>query len=421
MPPHSQLDIPSLLHRIPLFSELSEADIQLVARYTRDRHIARGEMLFQRGDQPHGFYFVVSGQVKLAFSSSQGTEKVVEIIGPMQSFGEAVMFMNHPYPVFAEALTDTVLVHVGQQVVTDLIDQDSTFAHKLLAGMAIRLHGLIQDVETYSLRSSTQRVIGYLLQVADSDVPSEIAPLVEAINHHMQRLSAMLAARRRFLADAAHQIRTPLAVLTTQAEYGLRQTDPEEMLETFASLLRSTRAARRLANQMLTLSHAEAVNGVIGERAPFDLAGLVKEVAMELAPLALKRNIDLAYEGIGHALTLEGNAPMLREMVSNLIDNAIRYSPPDSAVTVAVAAFDDQAVVSVCDQGPGIPAAERERVFHRFYRILGPGDSEGSGLGLAIVREIALAHGGQVSLRDGDGGRGLCVEVELPLGSTPTS
>lgn len=252
-------------------------------------------------------------------------------------------------------------------------------------------------------------------------VPSEVAPLVDAINHHMERLSAMLAARRRFLADAAHQIRTPLAVLTTQAEYGLRQTDPEEMLETFASLLRSTRAARRLANQMLTLSRAEAVNGVIGERAPFDLAGLVKEVAMELAPLALNRDIDLAYEGIGHALTMDGNAPMLREMVSNLVDNAIRYSPPDSAVTVAVAAFDGQAVVSVCDQGPGIPEAERERVFHRFYRILGRGDSEGSGLGLAIVREIALAHGGRVGLRDGAGERGLCVEVELPLGGAPAA
>ena len=250
-------------------------------------------------------------------------------------------------------------------------------------------------------------------------VPSEIAPLIDAINHHMERLSAMLAARRRFLADAAHQIRTPLAVLTTQAEYGLRQTDPEEMLETFASLLRSTRAARRLANQMLTLSRAEAVNGVIGERATLDLAGLVKDVAMELAPLALKRDIDLAYEGIGHALNIQGNAPMLREMVSNLIDNAIRYSPPDSAVTVAVATFGEDAVVSVCDQGPGIPAAERERVFQRFYRILGQGDSEGSGLGLAIVREIALAHGGRVTLRDGEGGRGLCVEVELPLGSTP--
>ncbi len=175
MPNTTPLDIPSLLRRIPLFSELSEADIQLVARYTRERQVARGEVLFQRGDLPHGFYFVVSGQVKLAFSSSQGTEKVVEIIGPMQSFGEAVMFMNHPYPVFAEALSETVLVHVGQAVVSELIDQDSTFARKLLAGMAIRLHGLIQDVETYSLRSSTQRVICYLLQVADNDAPCEIA------------------------------------------------------------------------------------------------------------------------------------------------------------------------------------------------------------------------------------------------------
>ena len=175
MPNTTPLDIPSLLRRIPLFSELSEADIQLVARYTRERQVTRGEVLFQRGDLPHGFYFVVSGQVKLAFSSSQGTEKVVEIIGPMQSFGEAVMFMNHPYPVFAEALSETVLVHVGQAVVSELIDQDSTFARKLLAGMAIRLHGLIQDVETYSLRSSTQRVIGYLLQVADNDAPCEIA------------------------------------------------------------------------------------------------------------------------------------------------------------------------------------------------------------------------------------------------------
>ncbi len=175
MPNTSPLDIPALLRRIPLFSELSEEDIQLVTRYTRERQVARGEVLFQRGDLPHGFYFVVSGQVKLAFSSSQGTEKVVEIVGPMQSFGEAVMFMNHPYPVFAEALSETVLVHVGQAVVSELIDQDSTFARKLLAGMAIRLHGLIQDVETYSLRSSTQRVIGYLLQVADNDAPCEIA------------------------------------------------------------------------------------------------------------------------------------------------------------------------------------------------------------------------------------------------------
>lgn len=255
-----------------------------------------------------------------------------------------------------------------------------------------------------------------LTPVPAGNVPSEVGPLIDAINHHMERLSAMLAARRRFLADAAHQIRTPLAVLTTQAEYGLRQHDPEEMLRTFASLLRSTRAARRLANQMLTMSRAEAANGLIQERTRFDLNALVKDVAMELVPLALKKGMDLAFEGPAQPLTMQGNASMLRELVANLIDNAIRYSPAESAITVAVAAWENQAVISVTDQGPGIPEAERDKVFGRFYRILGQGDSDGSGLGLAIVREICEAHGGTVMLKDGEGGRGLCVEVELPRG-----
>jgi len=165
--PIATRDIPDLLRQVPLFGELSEADIDRVSRYTREKRLAKGELLFQRGDPAHGFYFVVTGQVKLAFSSAQGNEKVVEIIGPRQSFGEAVMFMNRPYPVFAEALVDSQLLHIGQNVVSELIDQDSSFARKLLAGLAIRLHSMVRDVETYSLRSSTQRVIGYLLQQSD--------------------------------------------------------------------------------------------------------------------------------------------------------------------------------------------------------------------------------------------------------------
>ena len=167
--PINPVDIPSLLRQVPFFGELSDEDIERVARFTRERHLEKGEVLFQRGDQAHGFYFVVSGQIKLAVSSAQGNEKVVEIVGPMQSFGEAVMLMTRPYPVFAEALAATQLLHVGQNVVSDLIDQDSAFARKLLAGMAIRLHTMVQDVETYSLRSSTQRVIGYLLQQAEPE------------------------------------------------------------------------------------------------------------------------------------------------------------------------------------------------------------------------------------------------------------
>jgi CRP/FNR family transcriptional regulator, dissimilatory nitrate respiration regulator len=160
-------DVSTLLGQVPIFSELSAEEIDHVGRYTRERKLDKGELLFQRGDPPHGFYFVVSGQIKLAVSSAQGNEKVVEIIGPMQTFGEAVMLMDRPYPVFAEALVASRLLHIGQSVVSELIDQDPTFARKLLAGMAIRLHGMVQDVETYSLRSSTQRVIGYLLQQAD--------------------------------------------------------------------------------------------------------------------------------------------------------------------------------------------------------------------------------------------------------------
>lgn len=166
--PTSQVDIPTLLRQVSFFSELSSDDIERVVRYTRERQLEKGEVLFQRGDAVHGFYFVVSGQVKLAVSSAQGNEKVVEIISPMHSFGEAVMFLNRPYPVFAEALVATHLLHIGQAVVSELIDQDSTFARKLLAGMAIRLHSMVQDVETYSLRSSMQRVIGYLLQLVEN-------------------------------------------------------------------------------------------------------------------------------------------------------------------------------------------------------------------------------------------------------------
>lgn len=164
-PSKSELDIPALLKRLPLFSAMTPQQIGIIGQATRQRHIAKGIILFQKGDIPSGFYVVVSGQIKLAFPSSQGNEKVVEIVGPSQSFGEAVMFMGRPYPVFAEALSDTQLVHIQQETVFNLTLHDSTFARAMLAGLSIRIHSLVSDVESYSLRSSTQRVIGYLLQL----------------------------------------------------------------------------------------------------------------------------------------------------------------------------------------------------------------------------------------------------------------
>jgi CRP-like cAMP-binding protein len=166
---HPPPDIPAILSRLPLFQELSPDQLAMVAATTRERRLTRGEMLFQKGDASKGFYVILLGQVKLAFPSSQGNEIVVEILGPRQSFGEAVMFMDRPYPVFAEALQDSVLLQIAQSGVFELLQTDMSFARKLLAGLSQRLHGLVQDVESYSLRSSAQRVIGYLIQHATVD------------------------------------------------------------------------------------------------------------------------------------------------------------------------------------------------------------------------------------------------------------
>ncbi|QID17210.1 Crp/Fnr family transcriptional regulator [Nitrogeniibacter mangrovi] len=166
---HDKIDIPGLLSRMPLFSAMSADDLTQIAEATREKRLRKGEMLFQRGDQPKGFYYVIFGQIKLAFSSPQGNEKVVEILGPHQSFGEAVLFMDKPYPVFAESLADTLLLHVARDAVFEQIDHDPGFSRRMLAGMAIRLHSMVRDVESYSLRSSTQRVIGYLLQQAHAE------------------------------------------------------------------------------------------------------------------------------------------------------------------------------------------------------------------------------------------------------------
>lgn len=164
-----RVDIPDLLSRLPLFQQLSEPHLGKIAECARERRLTKGEMLFQKGDQPRGFYVVIFGQLKLAFPSSAGNEKVVDILGPKQSFGEAVMFMERPYPVFAEALCDTLVLHVAKDIINELTQSEPVFANLLLAGLSMRLHTLLQDVESYSLRSSAQRVIGYLLQQCPDD------------------------------------------------------------------------------------------------------------------------------------------------------------------------------------------------------------------------------------------------------------
>ena len=166
----TQLNIAALLSHVPLFSGLDTGEIARIARGTREIHVDKGDILFHKGDSPTGFYLVVYGQVKLAISSSQGSEKVVDILSQGQTFGEAVMFMERPYMVYAQALKDSQLLLIAKSAILDELEKDPKLGRKMIASLSMRLHHLITDVEAYSLHSGRQRIIGYLLrETTDTD------------------------------------------------------------------------------------------------------------------------------------------------------------------------------------------------------------------------------------------------------------
>lgn len=161
---HPGINIEALLSHVPLFNGLAPDEVARIARGTREINATRGDILFHKGDLSTGFHLIVYGQVKLAFTSPQGGEKVVDILGQGQSFGEAVMFMDKPYMVYAQTLTDSLLLLISKNALLDELDKDPKLGRKMIAGLSMRLHHLITDVESYSLHSGRQRIIGYLLR-----------------------------------------------------------------------------------------------------------------------------------------------------------------------------------------------------------------------------------------------------------------
>jgi len=236
-----------------------------------------------------------------------------------------------------------------------------------------------------------------LSPIAPNQVPEEITPLVRSLNEMLARLSQSIDMQKRFIADAAHQMKTPLAGMRMQSELALRQTDHDEIHRSLEQLAKSSEAATRLVNQLLALARAENQPQAGAPLAPLDLADVARNVVRDWVPASFSHRIDLGFEGPDQQVEIAGDAVMLRELLSNLIDNALRYTPAEGSVTVRVRATADAAILEVEDTGPGIAPAERLHVFERFYRILGS-NVEGSGLGLAIVREIAQQHGAEIDI-----------------------
>jgi len=263
-------------------------------------------------------------------------------------------------------------------------------------------------------RSVQARTPDSLAPLAVGDVPEEVKPLALSLNDLLARLKAALAAQRAFVADAAHELRTPLTALQLQLQLVERaSTDADRaaaLAELKSGLMRSTHAVE----QLLTLARHEP-GAAEYRNAQVALADVARNVVVELAPLAGARHIDLGVTQDDEAALVSGDSDALRILLSNLVANALRYTPAGGRVDVACGLRDGQVCLEVADSGPGIPAAERARVFDRFYRR-GADDGKGiigSGLGLSIVRTIADRHGAVVELADSDSG-GLLARVVFP-------
>jgi two-component system sensor histidine kinase TctE len=236
------------------------------------------------------------------------------------------------------------------------------------------------------------------------EAPDEVVPLVATVNRQLARVAASVESQRRFVADAAHQMKTPLAGLKMQAELAKRAGDEADLRERLAQLGAGADRAHHLVQRLLSLARADESLVADTGAVRVDLADAARGACEALAPIALERGIDFGYETDGGPALVGGDPVLLQELVSNLAENALKYTPRGGHVTVRVRGGDDPAL-EVEDTGPGIPEADRERIFERFYRVPGSG-SPGAGLGLAIVKAVAERHGATLSVEAGEGGKG---------------
>ncbi len=319
--------------------------------------------------------------------------------------------------------------------VAETLEKRSVLAHEIIQGVMLPLF-VILPLAVLLVWLALARGIQPLNQLEDrirkrkpddmspldeSVVPTEVLPLVSSINDLLTRLQDSISTQKRFLADAAHQLKTPLAGLRMQADLAQRtDASADDLKQSLKQIGRASMRATHTVNQLLALARAESSGAPVALQT-CDLAALTMDVVKDSLPRAMERHIDLGFEGPDDTRALiQGNPTLLKEMVRNLIDNAINYTPSSQAKPGVVTARVSGAATSgwllqVEDSGPGIPQAERERVFEPFYRALGT-EADGSGLGLAIVLEIADKHRAKVSVGDahpGDTPPGACFSVQF--------
>ncbi len=257
-----------------------------------------------------------------------------------------------------------------------------------------------------------------LSPVIAENKPTEVVPIIAAINQLLGRLKAAIDGQQRFIANAAHQLRTPLAGLKTHGELALRQPSTVELRSLLEMIASETERSSHLVNQLLTLARSEPEGIPNLHHNPVNLREVAGRAVQDWVPRAVAKNIDMGFE-LQDAWTY-GDPLLMRELLANLMDNALSYTPAGGMVTVRTEEREGMAIMEVEDNGPGIPTAEREHVFERFYRVKGT-EGNGCGLGLAIVREITNRHGGNVRIETPPSGKGSLVRIELDSLNKPAA
>lgn len=343
-----------------------------------------------------------------------------------------------PSPVFYDGQIDGVPVRiaalrveeagVGAQVlVAETLIKRRTLASEILAVMLLPqllLIGLAGVLIWYGVGRGLgplERLRGEILRrshrdlspLEESRVPAEVAPLVNGLNELFARLDRAVASQNRFIADAAHQLRTPMAGLKTQVELAMREDNPGAMRDTLARVHASIDRSVHLVNQLPALARADHSHEQPMPTAPLDLRELTRETASDWVGKMVEAQLDIGVETPDQGVIVRGNAELLRELTDNLIDNALRYTPSGGSITVRVESDVNGSALEIEDDGPGIAPSERERVLERFYRIEGT-TGEGCGLGLAIAREIADLHSAFITIGEGAHGCGTRVRIVFP-------
>ncbi len=363
-----------------------------------------GDLLVQIWDRSRGLLYVSQRQRELPFATQAGFADLAWRGESWRLFalqaGERIVQVAQPLGVRLRMSADIALHNLAPFLL-------------LLPGMGLVVwFGVGAGLRPlYRIAADIQRRHpGALEPVPTDNLPAEITPLVRALNELLARLAQTLDHQRQFIADAAHELRTPLTAVRLQAELARQATDADACAETLRDLGAGLERATHLVEQLLAMARLDA-HPAAGRREAVDLLALAKTVVAEQAAIAEARGLDLGLLP-GESVAVSGDPAELRTLLDNLVDNALRYTPGGGRVDVEVYRVEAEAVLAVRDTGPGIPPAERERVFDRFYRGAHAA-TPGSGLGLAIVKRIADRHGAHIRLSQPEAGPGLRITVHF--------